>query len=110
VFQIVLNSVEQAWSMEWQDPTDPLVQNTLYFEKVQQVRSKYSTVCWLPYDPDYCSELYKMVITQLKFVRAVVNSQDSFTIKRHHAPRRCYCRRCCPWPGVDAGPPLVFIV
>jgi hypothetical protein len=37
---------------------------------------------WLPYDANYCSELYKIIVTQLKFVRTVIDATNSFSIKR----------------------------
>jgi hypothetical protein len=68
--------------MDWRDPNDPMLQEVLYFEKLELVHKRYHTTAWLPYDPEYCSELYKFIITQLKFVRSVIDDQHSFGIKR----------------------------
>lgn len=68
--------------MAWSDPACPMVQDVLEFEPVSLVHKRYHCTAWLPYDEDYCSELYKTVIMQLRFLRAVIGEADSFTVKR----------------------------
>jgi hypothetical protein len=41
---------------------------------------------------------------------SVLSCHQSVQFVAGDAPRRCCCRACCCWPGVGAGPPLVFIV
>lgn len=66
---------------EWVDSTPPFPVDTLYFDPFTSAHGRITTTCWIPYDDVFTSDLYRIIITQIKWIRNVVDS-PSLTIKR----------------------------
>jgi len=66
---------------EWIDQVPPFPVDTLYFDTFSSAHGRITTTCWIPYDDVFTSDLYRIIITQIKWIRNVVDS-PSLTIKR----------------------------
>jgi hypothetical protein len=68
------------WS-SWVDEAELFPTDVLEFEDVVSSHGRFVTTAWLPYDDFIYAELYRQIITQMQFVRSVVDS-PSLNLKR----------------------------
>ena len=66
---------------EWHDDSPPFPVEVLYFEPFSSSHGRITTTCWIPHDEIYCPDVYKIIITQIKWIRTTIDS-PSLTIKR----------------------------
>lgn len=65
----------------WVDETPPIPVDMLSFESTQSSTSRYVSTAWLPYDDEVYKELYRQIITQMKWIKGVIDS-PSLVMKR----------------------------